>query len=235
MHKQLLIKKLLRYTRNLLIFFFASTLLAVIIYRFMPVYVTPLMVIRSVQQVFSGDKPTWKHTWVSFDKISPNLPMAVIASEDNRFAEHNGFDRDTAQDLLHDGFLKIFDSFDKFTWRGEGSLRAWMERVMVNTALQYLRKNDVINQSAPLEELPEEYEEPDASDVEAIPQKVLMQFIEELPAGYRTVFNLYTFEDKSHKEIAQELGINEKSSASQLFRAKSVLAKRVKEWIMHNG
>ena len=69
MHKQLLIKKLLRYTRNLLIFFFASTLLAVIIYRFMPVYVTPLMVIRSVQQVFSGDKPTWKHTWVSFDKI----------------------------------------------------------------------------------------------------------------------------------------------------------------------
>ena len=92
MHKQLLIKKILRYTRNLLIFFFASTLLAVIVYRFMPVYVTPLMVIRSVQQIFSGDKPTWKHTWVSFDKISPNLPMAVIASEDNRFAEHNGFD-----------------------------------------------------------------------------------------------------------------------------------------------
>lgn len=64
-------------------------------------------------------------------------------------------DRDTAQDLLHDGFIKIFDSFDKFTWRGEGSLRAWMERVIVNTALQYLRKNDVMNQSAPLEELPE--------------------------------------------------------------------------------
>lgn len=58
----------------------------------MPVYITPLMVIRSVQQIFSGDKPTWKHTWVSFDKISPNLPIAVIASEDNRFAEHNGFD-----------------------------------------------------------------------------------------------------------------------------------------------
>ena len=121
-------------------------------------------------------------------------------------------DRDTAQDLLHDGFIKIFSSFDKFTWRGEGSLRAWMERVMVNTALQYLRKSDVI-----------------------IPQAVLMRFIEELPAGYRTVFNLYTFEEKSHKEIAQLLGINEKSSASQLFRAKSVLAKRVKEWIMNNG
>ena len=92
MHRPLPIKKILRYARNLLIFFFASTILAVIVYRFMPVYVTPLMVIRSVQQLASGDKPTWKHTWVSFDKISPNLPMAVIASEDNRFATHNGFD-----------------------------------------------------------------------------------------------------------------------------------------------
>ncbi len=144
-------------------------------------------------------------------------------------------DRDTAQDLLHDGFLKIFGSFDKFTWRGEGSLRAWMERVMVNTALQFLRKNDVMNQAATLEEALETYEEPDASAVEMIPQSVLMQFINDLPAGYRTVFNLYTFEEKSHKEIAQLLGINEKSSASQLFRAKSTLAKKVKEWLMNNA
>lgn len=86
------VKKIFRYTRNLLIIFFSSTILSVIAYRFIPVYVTPLMVIRTVQQIVSGDKPTWKHTWVSFDKISPNLPMAVIASEDNRFAEHNGFD-----------------------------------------------------------------------------------------------------------------------------------------------
>ncbi len=67
-------------------------------------------------------------------------------------------DRETAQDLMHDGFLKLFDSFDKFTWRGEGSLRAWMERVMVNTVLQYLRKNDVMNQSAALDDVPETYE-----------------------------------------------------------------------------
>ena len=144
-------------------------------------------------------------------------------------------DRDTAQDLLHDGFIKIFSSFDKFTWRGEGSLRAWMERVMVNTALQYLRKSDVISQSTPLEEVPEDYEEPDASAVEMIPQAVLMRFIEELPAGYRTVFNLYTFEEKSHKEIAQLLGINEKSSASQLTRAKATLATKVREWMKNNA
>lgn len=144
-------------------------------------------------------------------------------------------DRDTAQDLLHDGFLKIYASFDKFTWRGEGSLRAWMERVMVNIVLQFLRKSDVMNRSTGLDNLPEEYEEPEVSTIEMVPQNVLMQFISELSPGYRTVFNLYVLEEKSHKEISQVLGINEKSSASQLFRAKTVLAKKIKEWLKNNG
>lgn len=144
-------------------------------------------------------------------------------------------DREVAQDLLHDGFLKIFDSFDKFTWRGDGSLRAWMERVMINTVLQYLRKADVLNQAAALENVPEVYDEPDSSSIDVIPQKVLMRFINELPTGYRTVFNLYVFEEKSHKEIAQLLGINEKSSASQLARAKATLAAKVREWMKNNA
>ncbi|MDL2304484.1 sigma-70 family RNA polymerase sigma factor [Bacteroides sp. OttesenSCG-928-D19] len=140
-------------------------------------------------------------------------------------------DRDTAQDMLHDGFLKMYASFDKFTWRGEGSLRAWMERVLINSILQSFRKNDVMNRTIDIEEVSDLGEEPDPSDVETISQTVLMKFINELPDGYRTVFNLYTFEEKSHKEIAQLLGINEKSSASQLFRAKSVLAKKIKEYM----
>lgn len=82
----------LRIIRNLLLFFFVSTTVMVVVYRFVPVYVTPLMVIRSVQQVFKGESPAWHHEWVPFDRISPHLPMAVIASEDNRFATHNGFD-----------------------------------------------------------------------------------------------------------------------------------------------
>jgi len=142
-------------------------------------------------------------------------------------------DRETAKDLLHDGFIKVFNSFDKFTYRGEGSLRAWLEKIMVNTALEYLRKNNVLNQTLTLEEIPEDIDEPNKEEVECIPKEVLMRFISELPTGYRTVFNLYTFEEKPHKEIAHLLGINEKSSASQLFRAKSLLAKKVKEYINH--
>lgn len=139
--------------------------------------------------------------------------------------------RDIALDLLHDGFLKVFSSFDKFSYRGEGSLKAWLSRIMVNLSIEYLRKNDVLSQVLTLEEIPDAIIDTDENEVERVPQSVLMKFISELPTGYRTVFNLYTFEEKSHKEIAQELGINEKSSASQLFRAKAVLAKKIREYM----
>ena len=85
-------KKIFRLIRYLVLFFFISTITMVVVYRFAPVYVTPLMVIRSAQHIVKGESPIWYHKWVSFDKISPHLPMAVIASEDNRFAIHNGFD-----------------------------------------------------------------------------------------------------------------------------------------------
>lgn len=144
-------------------------------------------------------------------------------------------DRETARDLLHDGFLQIFSVFPSFRWRGEGSLRAWMERVVVNVVLQSLRRNDVLRHSAPLDELPQaSYERPDEADVERIPTDVLTGMVGELPDGQRTVFNLYVMEGKSHKEIAEMLGINEKSSSSQLARAKTLLAAKVRGWLNAN-
>lgn len=77
--------------------FFSSTILAVVAYRFIPVYVTPLMVIRSFQQAASGKSIIWHHHWVSLDNISPHLPVAVMASEDQRFLLHHGFDFDAIQ------------------------------------------------------------------------------------------------------------------------------------------
>jgi len=82
----------LKFIRNLLLFFFGSSILAVIVLRFIPVYFTPLMFIRTTQQIIHGEDIKWKHSWIPKENISPHLPMAVIASEDNRFAEHNGFD-----------------------------------------------------------------------------------------------------------------------------------------------
>ena len=74
-------------------------------------------------------------------------------------------------------------------------------------------------------------DQPEPEDIEMIPKDILMKFISELPDGYRTVFNLYTFEEKSHKEIALMLGINEKSSSSQLSRAKALLTIKIKEYV----
>lgn len=139
-------------------------------------------------------------------------------------------DRETAEDVLHDGFLRIFQSIKQFSYQGEGSLKAWLSRVMVNEALGYLRKKNVqLQQEVLMTEIPD-VPNTDDSDLNDIPRSVLMKFISELPDGYRTVFNLYVFEEKSHKEIASLLGITEHTSSSQFYRAKSLLIKKINEY-----
>ena len=138
-------------------------------------------------------------------------------------------DKDTAQDVFHDGFIRIFQSINKFSYLGEGSLKAWLSRVMVNEALGYLRRRSVqMKQEVLVDEIPDSEEDSDM--VDEIPHSVLLKFIGELPEGYRTVFNLYVFEDKSHKEIAEELGITEHTSSSQFYRAKTLLIKKIQEY-----
>ena len=141
-------------------------------------------------------------------------------------------DRDAAQDVLHDGFIQIYNSLDKFTDRGEGSIRAWMSKVMVNNCLQSLRKKDLLKESENIDTNYDVIGEDSFSnqEINEIPKKVLFDIIASLPVGYRTVFNLYVFEEKSHKEIAELLGINEKSSSSQLYRAKSLISQKIKEY-----
>lgn len=85
-------RKIGKIVRLALLIFFSTTLFFVLIYRFVPVYVTPLMVIRTVEQVLTGEPIVWKHHWVSSEKISNHLKRAVIASEDQRFYDHWGFD-----------------------------------------------------------------------------------------------------------------------------------------------
>ena len=90
-------KTVSRWLRNILIFFFTSTILAVVILKYIPVYVTPLMLIRCVENVIKGDTPRISHRWIPLDRISHNLPQAVIASEDNLFLKHSGFDLEQIQ------------------------------------------------------------------------------------------------------------------------------------------
>jgi len=80
--------------------FFASTILVVVAYKVMPVVVTPLMVMRSVENIAHGKSPFWHHTWVSLKDMSPDMPVAVMASEDQRFLIHHGFDFDAIQKAM---------------------------------------------------------------------------------------------------------------------------------------
>lgn len=139
-------------------------------------------------------------------------------------------DSDMVKDVLQDAFIRIYERFGSFRYRGEGSLRAWMSRVVANGALQALRKNGRL---LPVDELPDAMpdEEP---DVDSVPMEVLQDMISRLPDGYRTVFNLFVFEQLKHKEIAALLGIKENSSASQYLRAKAQLAKEIKEYRKHD-
>ena len=139
-------------------------------------------------------------------------------------------DTDKVKDVLQDAFIRIFERFDSFRYRGEGSLRAWMSKVVANGALQALRADGRL---LPVGELPDAVPDEDP-DVDSVPMEVLQDMISRLPDGYRTVFNLFVFEQLKHKEIAALLGIKENSSASQYLRAKALLAKEIKEYRKHD-
>lgn len=138
-------------------------------------------------------------------------------------------DTDDAEDVLQDAFVKIFDAIGSFSYRGEGSLLAWMKRITVNTALMQLRQKQTFS-LVPIDSA-EQSEEPDAESIGRISEQTLLTMISELPAGCRTVFNLFCIEGYSHKDIARMLHINEKSSSSQLARARRTLSSRIGEYL----
>ncbi len=141
-------------------------------------------------------------------------------------------DRETAEDLLHDTFVKAFGAIGRFVWRGPGSLGAWLERIAVNASLELLRSRSRMSFTGIDDRRPlPDYVEPTEEEVDRVPQTELVRMIGELPEGYRTVFNLFCVEGLPHREIAARLGINEKSSSSQLARAKALLARKIRDYL----
>ncbi len=132
-------------------------------------------------------------------------------------------DAEDAQDLLQDGFIKIFKNLEKF--RGEGSFEGWIRRIFVNTSIEHFRKS-VKNQSVTdSQELV--IEDPSWNALDNLAEKDIITMIQELSPGYRQVFNMYVIEGYSHKDIGDILGISEGTSKSQLARAKGILKKMV--------
>ncbi len=142
-----------------------------------------------------------------------------------------------AEDVLHDGFIKIMKNLDTFKPRSNGSFEGWMKRIIVNTALNFIRNHHLekkfldINSFGNEFTITEEKQEEDWFEELAgkiNPEKV-MDMIHELPVGYRTVFNLYVFESFTHKEIAKTLNCSENTSKSQLSKARAILRKMIND------
>lgn len=140
-------------------------------------------------------------------------------------------DKNDVHDVLQNSFIQMFRSINSFEYRGKGSLKAWITKIVVNESLKHIKQNKEIKTVSEDVEIPDEImdEEP---DFEEISQHTIMKMIRSLPDGYRAVFNLYVFENKSHKEIADILEITESTSASQFHRAKAVLVQKIKEYKM---
>lgn len=141
-------------------------------------------------------------------------------------------DKEDIRDIIQESFLHIFSAIGAFEFRGAGSLRGWMTRIVVNESLKFLKsvcKFDMIPLSAENEQIQD-----DEPEMDGIPLSVLHSMIRELPIGYRTILNLYVFEEKSHKEIARILNIKENTSASQFHRAKRLLAEKIKKYSNYN-
>ncbi|MDZ4716292.1 MAG: sigma-70 family RNA polymerase sigma factor [Cytophagales bacterium] len=149
-----------------------------------------------------------------YDQLAPKM-MAVCL----RYVK----DRMEAEDVLVTSFLKVFDRIVQF--KATGSFEGWIRKIVVNESLTFLRKHKNMYLETDLEAAEKEIEIQAASH--ALEADDLLKLVAELPTGYRIVFNLYAVEGYSHKEIAEQIGITEGTSKSQLSRARSLLQSKI--------
>jgi RNA polymerase sigma factor (sigma-70 family) len=132
-----------------------------------------------------------------------------------------------AEDILQEGFIKVFGKLQSF--RREGSFEGWVRRIFVNTAIEHFRKKSYLQPITEKEEAV--YEANYLSVLDNLAEKDIIGLVQQLSPGYRTVFNLYVIEGYTHREIAEQMGISEGTSKSQLSRAKLILQDMVQKHI----
>lgn len=141
--------------------------------------------------------------------------------------------RDEARDLVHDAMIKSLEKITSFTYKGNGSLYAWISRIAINMALanisrykfRFIKLTGSASESLP---------DPTGEEFARIPQEKLLEFISGLPDTQRAIFNMFCLDGYSHKEIAEMLGISERGSTSMLVKAKDRLRKQINDYIKNS-
>lgn len=130
----------------------------------------------------------------------------------------------SAEDILQEGFIKVFKNLSKF--KGQGSFEGWVRRIMVNTALDIIKKYNNYKNEMDIDDYSDKIDVPEDA-LDRLYSEDIVEAIRELPPGYKVVLNLYAVEGYSHKEIGEMLDITESTSRSQFSRAKVLLAKKL--------
>ena len=131
-----------------------------------------------------------------------------------------------AEDVLQDGFIKVFSKLNDF--KHDGSLEGWIRRIMVNTSLDQIRKENKLLGNISLDNVDYKLQN-NAFVLENLAAKDLMKMVQSMPVGYKVVFNMFAIEGYSHKEISEHLGISENTSKSQYSRARAYLRERLEK------
>ena len=152
-----------------------------------------------------------------FEKYAPKMLGVCL-----RYAKNT----EQAEDVLQDGFIKVFTKLNDF--KGGGSLEGWIRRIMVNTSLDQIRKNNKFQDNVAMDTV--DYKiEGESIILEGLIEEDLMLLINSMPVGYKTVFNMFAIEGYSHKEISDQLNISENTSKSQYSRARAYLKMKLEE------
>jgi RNA polymerase sigma factor (sigma-70 family) len=170
-----------------------------------------------IQGCLKRDKSAQKHLYETYSSKMYGLCYRYVK------------DPMEAEDVLVTAFMKVFDKIDQF--KNEGSFEGWIRKIIVNESLTHLRRNRSMYLETELEQADREPDYDRLSD--HLETEDLLNIIQELPAGYRIVFNMYAIDGYSHKEIAEQLGISENTSKSQLSRARVYLQKELvkHDWV----
>ena len=176
---------------------------------------------RLVKRLQEGDKTAAREFYTRYGGSLAGVCVRYIADEED------------VKDVIQNALVHIFSHITDFKYRGSGSLEAWVVRIAVNESLKFLRTKVQYELLQPDYDVIDDSE--DDPSVRDIPPDILRKMLNRLPTGYRTVLNLYVFEGKSHQEIARLLGIKKDSSASQLVRAKSMLAQMIRKYNNNNN
>jgi RNA polymerase sigma-70 factor, ECF subfamily len=165
-----------------------------------------------------GDKESFRQL---FQKHSPWM-MGICL----RYCRN----RNDAQDVMQETMIKVFNAITDFNFQSDPQFIAWMKRIAVNTSLNFIRsqaKDNFISLDENFNGITVSEEIEDYSETKTLSHEKLLEMINEMPAGYRAVFNMYVFEQMSHKEIAQELRISENTSKTQLLKARGFLKNKI--------